>query len=336
MSMSLWSVSNKWVLCALGHNVKNLDLSLKMSRLTRRLCMSSSLKTLNLCLFGYVLNVPTNVRFSNLENLNFKHIRFFSDNSAAKFIISCPILENLIYTCCNVSVLDIRSPKLIILKMKGLLETCEIKLSTPFLTKLVYEGPIPREFTIEELSSLFEASFSFRKLEPTENEIDHRAINILRGISNATRLLLDEHFIQLLSTVSDLSTSLPTSCPMLKHMKIYIHLANIEAIAFLLGSYPNLQSLDLFIYHEDAFPGIIDGNNYSKSNELLPLCMLNHLKTVSIFNFGGSARELKFMKFLLNNANVLEEMVISTMQWKLENHMEITDMWLNSSTTCDS
>ncbi|PIA41527.1 hypothetical protein AQUCO_02200153v1 [Aquilegia coerulea] len=83
---------------------------------------------------------------------------------------------------------------------------------------------------------------------------------------------------------------------------------------FLLRSYPNLQTLTVFIQTQDENAFVwtfFNMEEYWKTQELNTDGMLKQLRRVEfIKSFGGSEFELDLVRFLLGNANVMEEINI--------------------------
>nr|DAD39372.1 TPA_asm: hypothetical protein HUJ06_013695 [Nelumbo nucifera] len=107
----------------------------------------------------------------------------------------------------------------------------------------------------------------------------------------------------------------------LKHLTVKTWLEDVElfGLACFLRSSPNLESL--FIYIDD--PGdldstdiadlfVLDEGKFWESQPLQFYDLLNSLKKVKIKGFEAQGNEIEFIKFLLKNAMVLEELVIST------------------------
>ncbi|PIA41544.1 hypothetical protein AQUCO_02200166v1 [Aquilegia coerulea] len=76
------------------------------------------------------------------------------------------------------------------------------------------------------------------------------------------------------------------------------------AVKVLLESYPNLQTLAISVEGRNT-------TEYVPSQELSATDgNLKHLKTVAISSFEGSESELDLVRYILGNANAMEEMNI--------------------------
>ncbi|KAF9590072.1 hypothetical protein IFM89_030384 [Coptis chinensis] len=110
----------------------------------------------------------------------------------------------------------------------GLSRFHEIEFSFPRLREIVYSGnpPVIRE---ETLSCLSNAAFEFASPPKDFNGIDRnliecRAFEILERVRNVKKLALEGLYIEFLTRHQELLARLPTSCAIVKHLKLDLYL----------------------------------------------------------------------------------------------------------------
>ncbi|KAF9603197.1 hypothetical protein IFM89_034530 [Coptis chinensis] len=131
------------------------------------------------------------------------------------------------------------------------------------------------------------------------------------GLINVARLRLGVSYIEFLTRVLDFSACRPTSFVCLKHLVLDIKPTEtqLQVMAFLLQSYPNLQTLSLWVHY--AITNSPTMERYCLSKNLSAKGILKHLKTVKIHGFDGTEAELDVVRYFLESADKLENMDIT-------------------------
>ncbi|KAL5712063.1 hypothetical protein ACHQM5_014270 [Ranunculus cassubicifolius] len=333
---------NRWVSFALRHNVAELSLTVsngELELLPLNLFTCRSLTTLDLYCFS--LKLPSAIHFPLLKKLTLIQMTFCDENLANKLFTdtSCPLLENLEISNCNLDLLSTLSITCTNLKYLKLLDNrhlsddthdhdIEFNLSNPNLHEIWYESNRLPQISVGTLSSLLIATFELYSPPSGSAAMENIACKILMGMHNVRKVRLRCYFIQWLTSVLDLPTCLPTSYGCLKSLRLVLDPTKnqLQVVKFLLGSYPNLQKLYLHFYEEDCtVPDMMPMDAYWKSKEFSTVDVLNHLETVEFDNIRGSESELELVSYLLDNASILEWMNITFLDKEitLETRMHI-------------
>ncbi|PIA44261.1 hypothetical protein AQUCO_01700096v1 [Aquilegia coerulea] len=153
------------------------------------------------------------------------------------------------------------------------------------------------------------------------------------GLHNVGTLRLRGYEIELLTRVQNLSACLPSPCRGLKHLYLTIDPTKNQflVITFLLKSYPNLQNLWLCFNEEKRMSlNMVCMEEHWHSEEWSAEYVLKYLRMVEIKQFQGSESELEFVKYFLENANMLEYVNIgfSCKEKVIEERTSITEKLL--------
>ncbi|KAF6163291.1 hypothetical protein GIB67_025155 [Kingdonia uniflora] len=285
------------------------------------------LQVLKLDLPNYRLHLPTTVRLPNLKTLDIVRVRFDNDQSLGSLISSCPILEALHLNGCETSQdFTINAPNLKTLDLSNLKFYGDQSVSSLFASCSLLETLVIRgrdfynvkNFTIlalqlKKLSVLYDGWDSngslvfdifspclssvkiywksvplvyFRDKQPTLSEVeigchvDYDSIKLLKQLLtvlfNAESVDLSGIHFQFYSRCEDIFDSFPIQFYNLKRLKVQAWSYYIEFCAFnsLLQHSPNIETLIV--------------------------------QSVS----AGTSGEVELIKILLDNAMVLENMII--------------------------
>ncbi|GAV68618.1 F-box domain-containing protein/LRR_2 domain-containing protein [Cephalotus follicularis] len=193
-----------WINAALLRNVQEIDLIVclrESSVLPGDLCTSKTLVVLKLkfdpvpSLHGLDLvtmfNVPAKVCLPSLKHLHLDNVTFADDNSIARLISSCPVLEDLTLYCDwdNICKLSISSCSL----KRFTMSTCcfhaaldKIVVNAPSLVYLDYTSYLLVCCSLTNLDSLVEARIRFENLRDNNACITQ----FFKGISHVQSLKL--------------------------------------------------------------------------------------------------------------------------------------------------
>ncbi|KAF3956375.1 hypothetical protein CMV_018489 [Castanea mollissima] len=191
---------------------------------------------------------------------------------------------------------------------------CQFAVFGTSLKYFSYMGDFVHDCHIQDSSSIVEAHLQAYN---GDRKIGYRALKLLRGLSNAKSLKLDDNAVESLADADELLDHLPMFYN-LTHIHIdwvvLIYKQQREALLTILRKSPCLSSLK---FEGLSFKFCYSGT-YDWTLDPVPGCFLTHLKTIEISMFNGSEIELLAVKILLKSATVLEKMVISFNPWEFE------------------
>ncbi|OUZ99936.1 F-box domain [Macleaya cordata] len=264
-----------------------------------------------------ILNLPKSISFPRLKILRLKYIMFVDDKLTERFFSNCPVLEELILTQCSWMGLEnfcISAPalkRLIIngslFAFPGLYEVCVIKIYAPNLLSLECIDAVPKDYVLlHSFSSLVDANIDCGS-RGTSEERRFSVSKLIAGLSNVKLLKMSGNTFEALYFAGDLLTYLPKfynlirlevssqfSCETGRPLLDFLHISpNLESLVFTQGLNGNLSNGDP-VWAEN----------------LVPECLLLHLKAVEFREFHGKLRELNVIKFFLKNSRILERMTI--------------------------
>ncbi|KAJ0669166.1 putative F-box domain, FBD domain, leucine-rich repeat domain superfamily [Helianthus annuus] len=292
-------VSN-WIDKAVRLNVRELDIEVTSLSLKLPLSMFTckTLTKLRLDFGDYLQSFLTDLPLVYLPCLKSLDISVYTDhyiNAFYKLINGCPMLENLsLHIMCkgNTENYIFNIPSLKRLKLKWPHHTSVINkvfLNVPNLEYLFIGGMLCSVFVMEDLSSLVEASVSFREIIFNRHRL---LVELLNGLSGVKSL-----FVQ---NVSFLFTSPLPIFPNMKHLKLK-NFQHSRSILQFLESCPELKHL----YIEEK---LIHTWVEPKS---VPACMLTNLTTIKISICKLWKRDMLFLKYMLKNSAVLKNITIT-------------------------
>ncbi|KAI8000889.1 putative F-box/LRR-repeat protein [Camellia lanceoleosa] len=323
---------NLWIRFAAHNNVEHLYLRLGFSRvetdgyrLPQHLFTNSSLT--NLSVLNCVVAPNGYVSWTSLKRLSLEYVKL-RDELIAKVFSGCPVLEFLelnSFTGINHLNIDSVSVKKVVIQhsVVGRNDESVLEISAPNLQSLELLGTFHRrKCRLVNVSSLVEANLSltFDETCGRDSEDDNlkqwnQLKELLEGVQHVKELQLGTWCIQVLSIAE--VKGLPSPMSSCKHLTLYTYVKkwNIPGIESMLRSSPNLETLVVdmsSVYHERSYD--FDGESYWKSHKRIVKCWTMQVKTIKIVGF-WDVREgfaLSLVQFLLENAKVLEKMVIKT------------------------
>ncbi|GAV60653.1 F-box domain-containing protein/LRR_2 domain-containing protein/FBD domain-containing protein [Cephalotus follicularis] len=306
-----------WINTALLRNVQEIDLLVclrESSVLPGDLCTSKTLVVLKLkfdpvpSLHGLdlvtMLNVPAKVCLPSLKHLHLDNVTFADDNSIARLISSCPVLEDLTLYCDwdNICKLSISSCSL----KRFTVRTCcfyaaldEILVHAPSLVYLDYADYLPVSCSLTNLDSLVEARIGFEKFSDNNASITQ----FFKRISHVQSLKLS---FEVMEAIQMCHHPLPV-LGKLTHLEIR---ADVHTVALGL---PHLlercSNLEYLVFNGvGLFRGLVHSGDWNPP-DVVPSCLLFHLKEIEI-NFSWWEKELEFVKYCLQNGRVLMKLTI--------------------------
>ncbi|XVF03944.1 hypothetical protein REPUB_Repub05bG0037200 [Reevesia pubescens] len=307
-----------WISAAIAHNVRKLDLSLPLKGdylLPYVLFTSRSLSKFRLELYCR-LRLPSSICFVSLKTLHLIHVKFYGDKSTKELFSSCPVLKELVLENCGWT--DIKDITLYVPSLREFticndagnfhdLLDCKIKICAVNLISFHCTSYMIVELLPYNLSSLVYAyiDITFTTFTSPQEERSRCAAQLLSGIQKVKYLSLTDATLGSLDLADFLRVHLPT-LDKLTSLKVECESAgsgvySCDRLINFLQKAPNLESLE-----------IDDGINLEGVwvLEILPHCVKSCLKTFSISDFNWNAAEIHLLKYMFNNATVLERVRI--------------------------
>ncbi|KAL7243865.1 hypothetical protein ACSBR1_016144 [Camellia fascicularis] len=302
-------------------------------RLPQRLFTNSSLAILSV--LNCVVAPSGDVNWRSLKSLSVEYV-LLSDEMIVKILSGCPVLEFLkINSCSGTSRLDINSAslkRLVIVFVFRNSDESMLEISAPNLQSLKLLGHfLLIKCRLVNVSSLVLAHLGFTfdgtsgqdiidDYEKQRNQLGE----LLERLQHVKEIQLGNWCIQVLLIAEVKCLPSPTSSYKILTLHTHIMKFDIPGIARLLQSSPSLETLivDMSALCHRRFPLSssflnsydFDGENYWTSQKRIFECRLLRLKTIKIIGFREVCEGfvLPLVQFLLENAKVLEKMVIKT------------------------
>ncbi|KAH7546599.1 hypothetical protein FEM48_Zijuj01G0218200 [Ziziphus jujuba var. spinosa] len=329
---------NSWLRFALTNNIKEIELDFSEGELHRSNALVQpyefplgcfSPRMLNTLILKYCkLRALCFGVLQSLQRLCLQQVKILKC-SIGEIVSKCPILEEVSLEYCtfpNDFMVNKRDMKI---KRLSLIE-CQtvdwpmfaINISVPDLSMLTIVGRYLMTSRIRKAVHLLDVIIDINQLYADHVQGDALG-SLLNGLSHSQTLILTTWCIQVLPTGENLLHQLPIPLQNLKHLKLVVGLVKQElpGISCLLRSCPNLENLTLEMQEpfnvdwaefEEDIPDILnfEEHSYWELQNLPFSCLQNYLKQIKISGFTGRTNEMQMIRFLLENAGVLEKMEI--------------------------
>lgn len=314
---------SKWINEAVRLNVRELDIQVILLHLPLPLSMFNC-KTLTKLRIVWgthdwdVWEFPSSVKLPCLKVLE---ISVFSKPSinAFRLISGCPILESLSldvdypneeedykFNIPTLKRLKLRTRKSIILN--------KVVLNVPNLEYLFVGGVVSSLFVMEDLSSLVEATAT---VSVFDERFNHLKLDLLKGISGAKSISWSASTVDV-----PLNSSVP-KFPNLKHLELKSSFSSGWLSLFqFLESASELEHL--CIEEPEESPFMIKQKREEScwiEPQSVPTCLLSNLRTMKITRCKGRKCDIKFLKYMLGNAEVLKTLTITCENVPLKEEM---------------
>lgn len=299
---------DQWFLFISRKDVKELAIELGEDEWFRApSCLFSCKNLSGLELVYCELNLPPNFKgFPWLKYLNLHQIAISQDDIEC-LISSCPVLENLSMSYFDGVELTIRAPNLKYLLLEG--EFKDVVLAnTPHLVTvsvLMYMS--------DHIAEHFEQSSScnFDKF--------------LGGVPKLERLTGHLYFTKFLS-IGNGHERRPMTYHQLKFIELYQvsfeDLNEVLVVLKLIVNCPNLKTLQIS-GSSNITAAAHDPDLLLRGKNLFDDFTLHELKTVKLTDVSGLPLEMIFIKFLLENSPVLEEMSVTPSSYATEGRLSM-------------
>ncbi|KAK6115868.1 hypothetical protein DH2020_008137 [Rehmannia glutinosa] len=293
---------------AIVRNVKNLYLRLfNQVRLPRCIFTHKNLVDLGLH-WGGDIPMSGTICLPALKKLHLFLVKYESDKSLEHLLSGCPVLEVLIVrrmemdplVCCYIS-----SPTLNRLELHSNFDndgsytgTYRVKIDTPALRYLHLRDYISKDLSSGPLTSLNEAHVCIDNHALVEGDVlySRSMIEFVGRLCNVKHLILSVGWMEV-----------PNSAFSTLNVKFYnLTKLNLDG---------NWRFISVFLENADNLEFLIirTVNNDLKcwmEPKQVPTCLLSHLRTVRIDQFGCIENEFKMVRYLLRNAKIMDGMFI--------------------------
>ncbi|KAB2039456.1 hypothetical protein ERO13_D02G008900v2 [Gossypium hirsutum] len=279
-----------WICAALCRGVKEIDLFLDyfgcVLTVPAVLFTCHSLVTLKLNAECRKIDVPSDVCLGNLKTLQLRNTVVDGD-SIHRLISNCHVLEDLAFIECHLayaSALNIKTPSL-----KRLVLDLDVVEYGDFNNVVVINAPNLEKADI----SIYLFGFSDRETSAT-----HLIQGIIQGICTVRSLNL---------TINDVifrTCRLPIFHNLIKFEYGVLGSNGRETwLVEFLHCAPNLNTLTLNFL-------VVVETQWKVLHMEVPSCLSLHLKEIKILNFKGDAQMFEMISYFLDNAMVLEKLMI--------------------------
>ncbi|XP_009334055.2 LOW QUALITY PROTEIN: F-box/LRR-repeat protein At4g14103 [Pyrus x bretschneideri] len=321
-----------WICTAIRHNVVELDLCVYSDNvvcptfeLPQCVFMSKTLVVLKVKSNCITYAPPTSGCFPSLKFLDVK-VDYPEDDSVGELFACCPVLEDL---SIDATIRDalILSFKVSVPELKRLRMTFfsdmivgkdfmyDISINAPKLENLDIKQDSLSVYLFENLNSLVKGSVDlyYHHGQFWDDEVSERATVLLEAFSNVKCLSISAHFVE--------ERCLPAFDHLTELKLVLYDCYRWDLLTELLKKSPNLESL--VIEHkkdEECVKNYDETESYSKdvlysehrwsTPESVPICLISHLKTITVRGFEGYPHVKKVAKYLLNNGGVLTKMTV--------------------------
>ncbi|XP_068645106.1 putative F-box/LRR-repeat protein At5g54820 [Aristolochia californica] len=192
-----------------------------------------------------------------------------------------------------------------------------LSISLPTLRSFKFYGSMTF-MNLEYLSALLDAELDFTREDEFQPVADHMS-QMLMNLKSARALTLCTYTIQVLPPAYQPLHLLkqPLNLKYLT-LKTALHRNELPGIAYLVRSYPRLNTITLVMQPTHALTGYqcpfshaSDGEYFWALQEL-PMCFQEYLRVVKVQNFRGSKNEIELLRYFLKKARSLLRVVIRT------------------------
>ncbi|XP_068645105.1 putative F-box/LRR-repeat protein At5g54820 [Aristolochia californica] len=193
-----------------------------------------------------------------------------------------------------------------------------LSISLPTLRSFKFCGSMTI-MNLECLSALLDAEFDFT-LEDEFQPVAHHMSQMLMNMNSARALTLCTYTIQVLPPIYQPFHLMkrPLNLRYLT-LKTALHRNELPGIAYLVRSYPRLNTITLVMQPTHALTGyqypyapVADGKNFWGLQELPFMCFQVYLRVVKVENFRGSKNEIELLRYFLKEARSLHKVILRT------------------------
>ncbi|KAE8021488.1 hypothetical protein FH972_007373 [Carpinus fangiana] len=261
-----------------------------------------------------ILKLPSAICLSSLKILRIQRVSFSNEYLTGKLFSGLPVLEEMKLENCSwghLKSVSISAPKLLSIfeddeqKRKfGNPDFCRVTIVGDRLKEFDYNGNLIDEYWLLKSSSLEKACIH----SGCDGEIVLRMINLLKGLYNVEQLTLDSYVLWVLMDAYGHLHLMPMFNNLTDLILVGICI-EFSALFKILHKSPCLNTLNFSEgINLTAMPG--EENNDWKLDPVPP-CFLSNLKQNEVHDFSALEDDLPAVEYLLNNAVVLDQLIIT-------------------------
>ncbi|KAI3457471.1 hypothetical protein Pfo_014134 [Paulownia fortunei] len=242
----------------------------------------------------YCVGIPITdvVCLPSLKKLHLYSVQYDVDETLPHLLSGCPVLEELIIegivdedlVCCYIS-----SPTI---------KRLTVDFHAPALRYLQLQDCLSEHISARTLTSLIEADICFNNYK-VEEDYFYIVINFFDSLCNVKFLKFSSGYNEFLDMpFADSSQSTIR----------FDNLTKLELAAdwlFLTKFLEGADNLEVLIIRE-----VDEDLKYWMEPEQVPTCLLSHLRSITIDQFGCTEHEFEMIRYLLTNSQVLKRMEI--------------------------
>ncbi|KAK9715238.1 hypothetical protein RND81_06G152000 [Saponaria officinalis] len=303
-----------WITAAVLKEVEHLHLHIgnHPNALPSCILNCQTLTVLKIYTYGYDLSVPGVVCLPNLRTLDLRYIRFLDGDSVKRFFVGCTQLKELEFHFCQFTTDHVRVSATKLRKLNIFYCSGDVVVDAPTLANLLY---VCKDFTsvdVTNLGSLLSVElWPLRSSMPPQVQVLR---DIIRGAVNVRELILNHNAAQLLTVIGDNPTPIYS-----KLERLLLGDCCRDTWKYLTAWLANSPQLETVVFREGLIE-IDDTEDELHSDVALPP-FLSNVKTIQVLGFEGHKLELLLLRYLLENAGVLQKLILfkrRTMEMKHE------------------
>ncbi|KAL0346874.1 UNVERIFIED_CONTAM: F-box/LRR-repeat protein [Sesamum calycinum] len=305
------SIKYQWVEFAIQHNVQKLVLHGRVcgtQNLVDSIFSCRSLVKLELSVDELVFSWPETIQLPNLKKLKLKFLLLPEMITNQDLFSNFPALEKLSMFFCNFAffnVLSISSSRLMEFMMSACpgMESCSIRLQTPFLSKFIYTSWDPRESVLQVPPCAFslvvngDDSCMYRG---SPNELSQTIVKLSRELFGTSYITTGHWLIQYLSLVPNLPRQLAFvtyNYLLMLNVNLWPVARHVKTLMLLVSKCPKLSVLSInFVTPQGR---IVNRGNWGYEANNDGVGDFGDLNNVTIENFGGNGTEMTLVRHLL-------------------------------------
>ncbi|PWA75192.1 F-box domain, FBD domain, Leucine-rich repeat domain, L domain-like protein [Artemisia annua] len=319
------STIGRWIYLLVMRKIRQLDLKFcdrdngRVVVLPCCLVNCDSLEVLKLDLNWSFLSLSSFTGSRTLKVLKLDQVKLLDHELVRKFLVNCPLLEELSLIGCyihNLDYLSISSPNLKTLRIKNMFDYGEnisrerLMVLCPKLTFLEIGGYMTNHLSFD-VKSLKKAVI---KHEYLEQKYESAICKLFAQVSHVEYLSVNYFFVKSISSACKsfncAEEGLPESLPKLKTLELTIDCYKMEVLIPILRCSPNLESLHLTFYKDitpEEYEAFVEELDEVETRRIL----IRHLKKVEFLEFNGEKETIAIARYLLEHGTSLEEMVFT-------------------------
>ncbi|KAK9715233.1 hypothetical protein RND81_06G151600 [Saponaria officinalis] len=298
-----------WITAAVQKGVQHLRLRIwnHPNALPSCILNCQTLTVLRIYTSGYDLSVPGVVCLPNLRTLHLRYIRFLDGDSVKRFFVACSQLNELALHYCQLTTDHVCVSATKLQKLDLCCCSGHVVIDAPNLAILSHVSTDFVGLDVKHLRSLLYVVVwhPIASMPPQVQAL----CDIVRGAVNARELILNQTN-ELLSLVKFLTVIGDNPTPTYSKLE---RLVLVSRKPHFDKSSPQLETVvfeEVSIYLDCQ--GLIQKNDteHELHSDVALAPFSSNVRTITVYEFGGRKLELLLLKYLLENAGVLQKLIL--------------------------